>query len=182
MFRKIIEHRTEKRRVLRTLLADAVMRKIDAAGELILDKALCSELRASRREVLQAACSLVLAEKMHLFSGIDNVTHLQSNQRFRDSVFSQALDYDSFAIPEGLDAPFTDPDAETIIIDSSSLVLPPPTETVPVRPKQPAETAATAVDRANLPDGRKTLPMRDREPWWIYDAVEIPISEDTKKT
>lgn len=189
MLKKFLEQRLEKRTTFRRLLSDALVRKIEEEGEVVIDRSLTREFGASRKEVFRAACVLVMQEKMHLGTGEDDLLHIMSNYRFEQATRASASLYrtvrmDEAEIIEPLSV--TDPESEAIFVDDMGLFT---LKHTSGRHKEPIAVESAEFEvrdgrdgRGILPDGRKTLPPRDRDPWLEFDSVDyIPRNEPKKK-
>lgn len=211
-FKNYFEERAEKRRLFRSLLTDALVRKVDESGEIAVDRALLKELGATRRELFRVAYSLAIKERLHVLAGKDGLVWLLTNERFVRTAEKHARAYDTLrGVTPRAEEPLsvTDPDSEALVLEETVLVEPVTVEAEPAAKTPeavPVETAAAAPalagwhgfvvksngknaraakggreNRANLPDGRKTMPPRERDPWAVLEAADIPEADATKK-
>lgn len=196
MLKKILERRSERLITLRKLLANALVRKIEDEGEVEITHTLARKFGSSRREVFRAACALVMQEKMHLVMNNDGSVCVVSNHRFEQSIRASAASYGTIrmngsASIEPLSV--TDPESEAIFVDDfmDDLVLLDPAiaddlwdkpgKHASGRWKRPITVDSADFEVRDGRDSRKTLPSRERDPWFDFDKIEFPSIDDTKK-
>lgn len=188
--RRRSERRAERQRSYRALLAGTLARKIDESDELTLDRTLQAELGAPHRELLHTAYELALQERIHIMAENDGVVRLMSNHRFEQMTREYASTYTTAGIggillseseEQWSDSSIeplsvTDPDSEAIFLDEAAFLE-------PITEQSAMETLKSGKERRDAPpDGRKTLPPREREPWFGFDEITFPRINADKKS
>lgn len=206
MLRKFLERRAEKRRIFRSLLSDTLVRMLGEAGELAIDRKLLSALGATRKELFRVVYSLAIKEQMHILAGKDGIVRLLTNKRFIEMTHNSAFPGKAQShVSSGMEtvAPLSvvDPESEALILDETVVIEPAPVQPVrkpssdrtPLPETVPAGNAESQEEWAGfvvkdsrgqqgiLPDVRKSLPPRERDPWPVFDASDLSSLDAVKK-
>lgn len=197
MLKQFLERRTEKRRLFRALLTDALTRKLAEADELTVDRALLREFAATRQELLRAASGLAIREKLQIMTGDDGLVRICSNFRFEQLIRAAAgipepeAESEALILEETLvdEAVPVLAEADGSVLASFETLAPDDVEEpVPVIVSGDIEWMSEFVvgngreaGGGNLPDNRQTLPPRERDPWPVFDAADLPPFDSGKK-